>query len=70
MPRIDSDHSMLLLYEIEVVESDRRQGLAKRGINYLREECLVKPIKKTWVFPNRSNQSPLLPLAAVEAGTG
>lgn len=55
LDRIDSGQTMVFLYEIEVVEAYRRQGIATAMIEQLRAICLEQRAVKLWVQTTRSN---------------
>jgi ribosomal protein S18 acetylase RimI-like enzyme len=52
LPRVDREQSMWLLYEIDVSESYRRQGIGKR----LLEEFRNRAAGPVWLLTNRANE--------------
>ena len=57
LDRVDSPGAMLLLYEISVDESHRRQGVAKAMITAVKNICHERSIVKMWVLTNESNRA-------------
>ena len=55
--RMDSPASMMLLYEIEVAESHRKQGAATALIGALKDICRERSMVKMWVLTNESNRA-------------
>lgn len=53
--RADRAQDMMLLYEIEVVESSRNQGVGTLLVNELKKICREHRIMKMWVLTNKSN---------------
>jgi ribosomal protein S18 acetylase RimI-like enzyme len=59
LERIDRPHPMMFLYEIEVVESHQRQGVATAMIELLKEICREKDAFKMFVIAAASNNAAL-----------
>lgn len=57
LERIDSPKPMMLLYEVEVAEAYRRQGIASTMIQGLKEICRERGILKMWVLTNEANRA-------------
>ncbi|MFN7949687.1 MAG: GNAT family N-acetyltransferase [Blastocatellia bacterium] len=53
--RIDRHQPMMLLYEIGVGETSRRQGIGTALINQLKSFCIDHQVMKMWVYTNKSN---------------
>jgi aminoglycoside 3-N-acetyltransferase I len=59
LQRIDRSHPMMFLYEIEVVESHQRQGVAAAMVDLLKEICCEKRAFKMFVIASASNTAAL-----------
>ena len=59
LERIDQPHPMMLLYEIEVVESHQRQGVATAMIELLKKTCRERGVFKMFVIAAASNSEAL-----------
>jgi aminoglycoside 3-N-acetyltransferase I len=59
LQRIDRSQPMLFLYEIEVVESHQRQGVAAAMVELLKEICCEKNAFKMFVIASASNTAAL-----------
>ena len=59
LERIDRPHPMLFLYEIEVIETHRQQGVATAMIELLKETCREKGAFKMFVIAAASNSAAL-----------
>jgi ribosomal protein S18 acetylase RimI-like enzyme len=59
LERIDRPHPMMFLYEIEVVESHQRQGVATAMIELLKKICHEKGVFKMFVIASASNNAAL-----------
>lgn len=57
LDRLDRPHPMMLFYEISVLESKRRQGVAKAMINLLKTICQERNILKMWVLTEKANKA-------------
>jgi ribosomal protein S18 acetylase RimI-like enzyme len=57
LERLDRLQPMMLFYEINVLKSKRRQGIAKAMINLLKTICQERNILKMWVLTNKANQA-------------
>lgn len=57
LERLDGPQPMMLFYEVNVLESKRRQGAAKAMINLLKTICQERNILKMWVLTNEANQA-------------
>ena len=57
LERLDRPQPMMLLYEVNVLESKRRQGVAKAMINLLKTICQERNILKMWVLTNEANKA-------------
>jgi ribosomal protein S18 acetylase RimI-like enzyme len=57
LDRADRIQKMVLLYEIGVAEDYRRQGIGRKMIQVLKEQCGSHDLMKMWVHTNRSNQA-------------
>ena len=57
LERLDRPQPMMLFYEVNVLESKRRQGVAKAMINHLKTICQERNILKMWVLTNKANQA-------------
>jgi aminoglycoside 3-N-acetyltransferase I len=55
LDRVDRDQPMMLFYEIEVLESHKRRGVAAAIINKLKEICQDQNVMKMWVYTSKSN---------------
>jgi ribosomal protein S18 acetylase RimI-like enzyme len=55
LPRIDCPQDMVLLYEIEIDERYRGEGIGKQLINTLKESLADREINKMWVLTNETN---------------
>jgi ribosomal protein S18 acetylase RimI-like enzyme len=55
LDRIDRDQGMICLYEIDVSEHHRRQGVGRAMIETLKMICRQENAVKMWVITNRSN---------------
>jgi aminoglycoside 3-N-acetyltransferase I len=55
LDRVDRDQAMMLFYEIAVLESHRRRGIAAAMVNRLKEICRQHKIMKMWVCTGKSN---------------
>ena len=59
LERIDRPHPMMFLYEIEVVESHQRRGVATAMIELLKKICREKDAFKMFVIASASNNAAL-----------
>jgi ribosomal protein S18 acetylase RimI-like enzyme len=59
LERIDRPHPMMFLYEIEVVESHQRQGVAAAMVESLKDICREKGAFKMFVIAAASNNAAL-----------
>lgn len=57
LERLDRPQPMMLFYEVSVLESKRRQGVAKAMINHLKTICQERNILKMWVLTNEANKA-------------
>ena len=57
---------MVCLYEIEVVESQRRRGIGRSLLEALIQTCRGEGVVKVWAVTNRSNR----PAVAFYSNTG
>jgi aminoglycoside 3-N-acetyltransferase I len=55
LDRVDRDRAMMLFYEIAVLESHRRRGIAAAMVNGLKEICRQHRVMKMWVCTGKSN---------------
>jgi ribosomal protein S18 acetylase RimI-like enzyme len=55
LDRVDRDRRMVCLYEVEVAEPYRRQGVGRTMIEALKTICKREKVMKIWVITNRSN---------------
>jgi ribosomal protein S18 acetylase RimI-like enzyme len=55
LDRVDRDRRMVCLYEVEVAQPDRRQGVGRAMIEALKSICKQEKVMKIWVITNRSN---------------
>jgi aminoglycoside 3-N-acetyltransferase I len=55
LDRVDRDQAMMLFYEIAVLESHRRRGIAAAMVNRLKEICRHHKVMKMWVCTSKSN---------------
>jgi ribosomal protein S18 acetylase RimI-like enzyme len=66
LPRLKSDAAALLLYEIDVLEEHRRQGVGTTLINALLAIAHERYLDSTWLLTDDGNPAAL----ALYAGTG
>ena len=59
LERIDRSRPMLFIYEIEIVKSHQRQGVATRMIELLKDICCEKGAFKMFVITAASNTAAL-----------
>src|ERR1700735_5336933 len=59
LERIDRSHPMVFLYEMEVVESHQRQGVATMMIELLKKICRKRGVFKMFVIAAASNHAAL-----------
>ena len=57
LERVDREKPMMLLYEINVLKNERRKGIAKAMINYLKKICKNKNAVKMWGVTNLYNEA-------------
>ena len=57
LDRLDNPQAMMLLYEVNVLESKRRQGLARGMITLLKTICRERNILKMWVLADGANKA-------------
>jgi len=57
LERLDRPQPMMLLYEVSVLESKRRQGVAKAMMNLLKSICRERNILKMWVLTEKTNKA-------------
>lgn len=55
LDRADQTSPMMLLYEIGVEETQRRQGIGSNMISMLKNICRERSVMKMWVYTNISN---------------
>ncbi|MCP4549944.1 MAG: GNAT family N-acetyltransferase [bacterium] len=55
LPRFSNPEPMMLLYEIEVAATHRRQGVGRAMIDKLKTICHKRNCFKMWVLTNTSN---------------
>jgi ribosomal protein S18 acetylase RimI-like enzyme len=67
LQRIDRKQDSMFLYEIEVVEKYRSQGVGSALVEELKDICRNENIMKMWVVTNRSNE-PAMRLYAKTGG--
>ncbi|UCC68574.1 MAG: GNAT family N-acetyltransferase [Armatimonadota bacterium] len=57
LQRVDGRGPMMLLYEIEVVESHRRRGIGRALVERLKRICKDRGFAKMFVFTEESNSA-------------
>jgi len=57
MPALCCDATMVYIFEIEVTENYRRQGIGTRMINLLKQFCLEDGVEDIWVATEKDNQA-------------
>ncbi len=57
LERLDRPQPMMLFYEISVLKSKRRQGVAKAMINLLNTICQERNAFKMWVLTDKANKA-------------
>lgn len=55
LDRVDRDQAMMLFYEIAVLKSHQRHGIARAMIGKLKEVCREQKVMKMWVCTSKSN---------------
>jgi ribosomal protein S18 acetylase RimI-like enzyme len=55
LDRVDRDQPMACLYEIDVLESHRRQGAGRAMVDALKAVCTQAAATKIWAITHRSN---------------
>ncbi|NIM99991.1 MAG: GNAT family N-acetyltransferase [candidate division Zixibacteria bacterium] len=55
LDRVDRDRPMMLFYEIAVLKSHQRRGIARAMIGKLKEVCREQKVMKMWVCTSKSN---------------